>query len=770
MSSGYADGVDIDALFEPRQTGDPLAPDTGYQVAGVDVKNRFVAVSAGDRIPSNIAYSAAGANFRDIFAARLSVPRFPNPLPWSRTDAITASVYRHTSRSSNLNTYVQVRISIGQDGGYFIQRITPPYNSNPSTYGSVTIVSGGAGTLWSAGEMNDFQVMFEHVSGIVPTLNNGTTLGTWLSASSVSERSIFATFNVNHSSAPATYTGQSVLRINVRRVQYPSTNRAVASYTANFSLTMEAPSLESNNWSGTFSANQTDPNIRHTPEGGGINYRSASRIVFDANGTFTVQTATWNDSVTQTWSNQRTGRWLRSGTFAAADYEIIMTNADGNVSGGAGTWLNLGTSRIFQVERVVNTNSAPNTYTTSGTATFRIREISTKDWAGLVDNFIENSITMSASITIAQPVLLLSPASAFTAWAGTYNIAATVSIGPAAPPANAINTSGWGGSFSNVFSRAREIAAPEPGTLEASIHLTSTSTGAIRLNRNRFFFHGSTLPGTNRFTENVVLAEQAVINTSVGTVSDYEFRLVHQSGTVLSSNPFTNWTTFGENSSTFANFSINRGWTTNTGGPASASSTYAVEVRHKQFPTDIQRTMSYTFNNSVQLLGYTDPSPPPSGWNGTLPLASSYSDSGVIDSRQIEAYVGLLYRTDGQIRVRTNYPTAKDELVGMWSGTNANSSNTRIRATVLSQTGTVVISNPFANYSQLNVQREFTVSTTTSGSVNVRFELQSTSGGTTVTRDVAITVNRSGSSGGPGEPGGPGDDQIQPFDPNNPFN
>lgn len=613
MSSGYADGVDIDALFEPRQTGDPLAADTGYQVAGVDVKNRFVAVAAGDRIPSNIAYSAAGTNFRDIFAARLSVPRYPSPLPWSRTDTISASVYRHPSRLSTLNTFLQVRISIGQDGGYSIQRTTPPYNSNPSAYAAVTIVSGVAGTLWPAGQMGDFQVMFEHLSGIAPTLNNGTALGTWMSASSVSERSIFATFNVNHSSAPATYTGQSVLRINVRRVQYPTTNHAVGAYTANFSITMEAPSLESNNWGGTFTANQTDANIRHTPEGGGINYRSASRIVFDANGTFTVQTATWNDTITQTWTNQRTGRWLRAGSFAASDYEIFMTNANGNVSGGTGSWLNLGTSRIFQVERVVSTNSAPNSYTTSGTATFRIREISTKGWSGMVDNFIENTITLTAGVTINQPIMLLQPLDGFTSWAGTYNVGAAISVGPAVPPTNAINRSGWGGTFTNNFSWARKIAAPAAAYMDSYLLLSSTSSGALRINRRRTAGHGTYAPRTHEFSEDVLLAEQQVIDTSIGSVADYEFRLVFTSGT-QSVSGYADWTSFGDDPPVGHRlFGLNRIIFTDT-GTATLTGSYNIEVRHKTFQTELRRTVAVAFNATIQLTGFV--SGGGGGWGG----------------------------------------------------------------------------------------------------------------------------------------------------------
>lgn len=754
MSSGYADGVDIDALFEPRQTGDPLAADTGYQVAGVDVKNRFVAVSAGGRIPSNIAYSAAGINFRDIFAARLSVPRYPSPLPWSRTDTISASVYRHASRLSTLNTFVQVRISIGQDGGYFIQRTTPPYNSNPSAYAAATIVSGAAGTLWPAGEMGDFQVMVEHLSGIAPTLNNGTTLGTWVSASSVTERSIFATFNVNHSSSPATYTGQSVLRINVRRVQYPTSNHAVGAYTANFSITMEAPSLESNNWGGTFSANQTDANIRHTPEGGGINYRSASRIVFDANGTFTVQTSTWNDAITQTWTNQRTGRWLRAGSFAASDYEIFMTNANGNVSGGTGSWLNLGTSRIFQVERVVNTNSAPNNYYTSGTATFRIREISTKDWAGMVDNFIENTITLDAGVTINQPTMLLQPVSGFTAWAGTYNLSATISIGPAAPPANAINQSGWGGTFANSFIWAREIAAPANAYMESYLFLSSTSTGALRINRHRFAGHGTSPSFTNVFSENVLLAEQQVINTSIGSAADYEFRLVFTSGT-QSGSGYTDWTSFGSNPPIgYRLFGVNALRTTDT-NTSSLNGSYNIEVRHKTFPTDLRRTVAFTFNTTAQLTGYVS-----TAWNGSLPMATSYIDTGALDGRSVPALCEFIFQTNGDIRLRRNYPSSTDISVGTWSGSNANSANSQIRAEIISQTGTVSINNQMTSFVGLGSNRIFSVSTTTTGQVVVRFSLRdSNNTSNVVTRNVTLDVTRSGSSGGGG---GGGEDPRPP--------
>lgn len=603
MSSGYADGVDIDAMFEPYQAGDPLAPDTGYQSGGVDVKNRFAAVSAGDRIPSNIIYSAAGTNFRDIFAARLSVPRFPNPLPWARTDTISASVYRHTSRAHTLNVYLQARISIGQDGGYFIQRYTPPYNSDPNNVSAPIIVSAAAGTLWPAGQMNDFEVLFEHVSGITPTLNNGTPFGVWVSAASVAERSIFARMDVNHSSAPATYTNQSSFRIHVRRVQYPATNRANAVYTVNFALTMEQPSLQDNSWNGTFTSNQADPGIRHTPEGGGNNWAASTRIVFDTDGTWYVQTATSGG-----WVTQRSGRWLRAAFSTAADYEVIMTNPDGSISGGAGVWHNLGSSRVFQVNRVVNTNSAPGTYTTTGNATFRIREISTRNWAGIVDNFIENSITMSASVTINTPIMLLEPVAGFTMWAGTYNVGATVQVGPPPAPPNAINPSGWGGTVASNFTKARTVAAPTNVTIQSRLIVTTNTSGQLVLARSQYYgvFNGSTFSGDPDNGDTSVTTQQ-IINTGIGPVSDYELRFVHVSGNVVSSSLGDGaWRSFGDNPITALG-----GWghgdasvvSTNTFS-ASTSSVYRIEVRHKYFPSEVSRSNNITLSTSRTLTGF----------------------------------------------------------------------------------------------------------------------------------------------------------------------
>lgn len=591
MSSGYAEnGVDIDVLFEPRQSGDPLAADTGYQTLGVDVKNRYIALSAGDRIPTPIGYSSNGVNFRDIFAARLSVPRFPNPLPWARTDSIAASVYRHTSRAHTLNTYVQVRVSVSRDGGFFVQRITPPYNSNPNAYSTVTVTSSPAGTLWTPGQMSDFQLLFEHVSGSTPALTNGTPFGIWVNAADMVDRTIFATLDVNHSSAPATYTGHSGFRIHVRRIQYPTSNRASAVYTANFSLTMEQPALQDSNWSGTFLAHRVDGAIRHTPEGDGSNFGASSRIVFDSDGTWYVQIATSGG-----WVTQRSGRWLRAAFSTSADYEVVMSNPDGNISGGAGVWHNLGSSRVFQVDRIVNTNSAPGDYGTTGNATFRIREISTRGWAGLVDNFIENTITLAAAVTINQPTLLLQPVSSFTGWAGTYNAIATIEVGP--PPNNIIAPLALPGSIVQNASIARAYAAPQVAAFGAAIVITSNASGQLIVYRTRLFHSVSVV---NIFEVQSTETYQ-ILN---GDVSEYELRLVQLSASGFGfDTEWSDWVPFGHPGRVSftsgypsgVGIGFSTGASTNTDTNTTTGSA-RIEVRRRNFPAHFA---SATFSCSV---------------------------------------------------------------------------------------------------------------------------------------------------------------------------
>lgn len=1060
MSSGYTDqGTDYDVFFESWRSGDPKQSATRVTVNGTDFSDRFVHVNAGSPYPTPIICRVVNVDFSNLFAAKRSVPRYPTPLPWARTADVNVSIYRQPSRPT-LGVSVSLSMSVHREGQVAITKTMPVYTSKPGETVTEHIWTSDNPKLWDdagAAPNSPYQVRFDHISGPVPTLAHGHSLGQWITLNtSPFNATVFNTMTYSHGTIEGLKIATSQLRVSVRRSEWPDSNKADAVLTTNINLTVEPSVYQDTSWNGTYAGSHNLSSNNHQPEGAVNTYTGWVRLTVASNGTFLYQRGISTNAGAVTWTDIKSGQWLRNG-FSINDYEILVTDPTSGMVGSHSfaDWLGASTTRTFTSSHSASDGSLPGTYSKDVPGTLTIREISTKNWSGFPDNTASNSFVLQPSVVIQQPVApdwtgvtawnssyvstatatrtpespsttttstiwmeflrngtaqiknnqgtiiassrwhpsganpdhyevrvvrvtggtfasnplsafktitaavdtvsanvtyshgsnegtfetavtfdvevrrkawtahavtnrgtatarvvvdaptapvwpasfpwqgnhvddrnvavdpespstvitsrltltlnadgtsdvrnfagtvlssgrwypsgwsagvfeariigtsgagvvnelssftsftagsrkyevtvsrsfndppnssgifpsitvevrraayhahscavnngnwivrvtttapanTLSPVGDYTGWIGTYNHDKTWTIGP---PANAINTSGWGGTFTNDFTKAREVAAPELANMESYLFFTTTSSGAFRINRHRWFGHGL-FPYTNIFSENTLLAEQQVINTSLGAASNYEFRIVHSSGT-SSGTGYSDWTNFGDNPPAGHRiFGTNRSWTTDTGTGA-LNGTYSIQVRHKLYPTDISRTMSFTFNTSSTLTGFVGGG---STWNGALPMGTSYNDSGTLDARQVPAQVEFIFQPNGDIRLRRNYPTATDTSVGFWSGSNANTTNTQLRAEVLSQNGGVTIGNTASSFINITANRIFSVETTTSGNVQVRFSLRdSNNTSNTITREVAIGVSRSGTSGGGG--GGGPDDPTPP--------
>lgn len=125
-------------------------------------------------------------------------------------------------------------------------------------------------------------------------------------------------------------------------------------------------------------------------------------------------------------------------------------------------------------------------------------------------------------------------------------------------------------------------------------------------------------------------------------------------------------------------------------------------------------------------------------WNGTLaPLVTNLSDTG--NSIGTPALAEVIFRANGDIITRNNYPFT-ETILGKWSASLANSSNTEIRFDVLSG---ALTENGAPDWRQVNAERVFDVSVASDGTLSalVRVRLRGIGfPSSEITKDIALSA------------------------------
>lgn len=536
MSSGYSDnGVDFDTFFEPWQSGDPKQTPTNISVVGVDFRDRYVHVSAGSPYPQSVGCSVQGVDFSQLFAARLSVPRYPSPLPWARTDTISATIYQQPSRPA-LTSYVELELRIGRDGSVRVQQVTTPYNSDPSAYQTTVLRTDPANTLWPNADNADFQVRVERLTGMNPSISPAASLGSWFNISASANRFITLRYELPHSTSSGTHTSNNSFRVSVRRAQYPASNTAQATHTANFSIVIEPSVYSTSSFGGNRTVTYDDETYADTS--GDDTYRSAIRLRVLTNRTAVLESAVWRNSESPSWTTIQTVTWLRNG-FSVSDYEILATPSSGSLtSNPASNWVSLGSNRTFLLQNDINSNTTVGMKNQSCTFAIRIREISTKGWSGLPDNFVETTQTWNARVEVLEPPFTLFPGE-HDGWAGIYTLNSSTEP--------FVELDSWAGysDMTHTFQKQNS------GSSQVGQSLLIRTDGARRM-RFRNMVHYTNSSGNLVFVHPKEPLMPAL--TSYLPMTDFEWRVMRfdQSNVntiipSLTQGSWSSWMTFGDN-------------------------------------------------------------------------------------------------------------------------------------------------------------------------------------------------------------------------------
>jgi hypothetical protein len=433
MPTGYkklvgATIIDAEDVYEPIRSGDQRQLDAGYDKGnGNDTSDLFTSITQGTALGYNFGYSnSAGVDFTNLYAAKNSVARYPTPLPWDRTTAPTVTVYRQPSRPT-LQSYIAVSISIHAEGFVAITQTVSPYNSNPSAPVVTHYYTSGNAKLWTDVAVADscpYEVRFDVVSGPGPTFAQGGSLGSWLPLNTNPFVYTLGTqLTYAHSQVEGTKTLDSQLRISVRRAEYPVSNTANAILTHDFNLIVEPTIYQDVGWNNVWVALNNAATNYYVPEGQINIYKAAVRFTLTTTGSYLIETAAWKNNDAINWTTVKSGQWMRSG-FNINDFEALFSATNGSFDGDdvgitLDSYLQLGgVARTLIVAHQVSDSTVNGTYSDSMGIRATIRQISTKGWAGLPDNFAENIMTLVPSVTIAPPKVPDWPA---FPWVGNFN-------------------------------------------------------------------------------------------------------------------------------------------------------------------------------------------------------------------------------------------------------------------------------------------------------------------------------------------------------------
>lgn len=649
MATDYkSDGVDTDDIYEPWRTGDPRSVETEIEVDGVDLNQRYCAASTGTQLTGVFDYAVDGVDFNQLWAALNSVPRYPNPLPWARTVPADATIYRQPSRPTHI-VGVVLSISVNRSGAVAITLTKPPYNSNPATPVVETIYSSGDTPVWTdAGPSPNcpYEVKIDAVSGIAPTLAHGHTLGTWINPNivvGVENVTMFVRLDYSHSTVEGLKTGTSAVRISLRRSQYPVSNTANAVVTTNFALTVEPTVYQDSAWNGTHVGINNAPSNNHQPEGQVNIHKSAVRFTLSTVRTYIIERAAWKNNETPVWTVIKSAQWLRDG-FSLSDFEAMFSATSGSFDGddtgvALGTWLQLGaTARTLTVAQHTSDATLPGTYTDSMGIRTRLRQISTKDWAGLPDNFVEAVCSLVPSVTIFDPIAPTWPSLAALA-------------GPFSESKNINHTPEGGGGLA-----------------------TSQIRLVIGLDGSAVVYN----------SEGTVLAN-VTWKPATLTVAQLEVRIV--AATAISNN-LSNWTTL----TTGAGEAIISTVTADQDNPIGSytdADTFTFEVRRKAW-TPHGNSQTGSANVAVNVVAPVVPS-----WTPTYPWEGSHNDIEThtrntdLPSGGQSAYVLIRFYQGGLARVYADDGQLLAE--GNWLPAGANPAHYNVRVS-----GSSILDNPLA--------------------------------------------------------------------------
>lgn len=649
---------------------------------------------------------------------------------WTLQGGVNDAVTNYHQTSVSVNRYgAHGRVVIGNDGLYTISRAV-------STNELITewIVNNSRPFVRAGFDVADYEILVDAPNGGIV----GVELGQWLSLSTT--RTVVANYVLPDTTPPGTYVNETPVVITFREISTKGwaglpDNTITSNFVIRNTVVIQPPNnsdwSDALAWTGDYLVERS---VTRDPED--PNALTIARLVM----TF------YPDGVSQLLDQSgnllNTQRWAPVGVNAA-EYEMQVVAVSGNAfeSNQLGNWTAVSQPLSATVAVGYQNSSVEGTYESRTNFNVNARRIAATSDSNT------NVGSATARIVVAPPIALLTPIDDYDNWAGNYVYERIVQVGP---PQNAIRTSGWGGTFNNDFSRAREISAPTQANMESYWKLSSTTDGNIILTRHRFFSHGP-VPGTNQFLETTPTV-YSIIDTSIGPAAAYQFRLVFVSGTNTGEG-YTDWTDFGQNGIEGSRtFGINRVFLAET-GTASISGTYRLEVRHRQYPSQINDAEQFQFNNSLTLTGA-----PVVGYDARIPLEGPYIDAGTVDSRNAPALVEFIWQSNGNVRVRTNYPSSQDVVVGQWTGGNATNANTQLLAEIVSQSGQVVIGNGAMAFTLISQDRIFSVETNDSGVVQVAFTLRDINNhNASVTKLIRVEVTRN-NTGGPGGGGGDGND------------
>lgn len=440
MSTYTADGIDLDTIFEPWQTGDPkLSADDLYGENGKSRRDVYAPLTMGAVCPANIKYEAGGQDFRDLFAAKGSVPRFAT-LPWARTVAPpVASFYRQPSRA--LRTNISVACRVLEDGRCEITTSVPSADSNPANNATSVVYALTSPAVWDNSKVPagvDYEIRFDVTSGSGVTLSSGLTLGTWIRLTS-GHAGVIATGLLSYAHASqgvGSYSSDAQLKISLRRTDYPLTNKTEGVLVTQLKLSvLDSLFNPSTDWAKAVAAVNSLATNYHNPEANTVNYSNSIACDIKLDGTLVLRTKA-NENA---WATTLSTRWRRADApVATTDYDVKFT-AVSNVglqwaANPLPDWTQMTKDFTAVLTHLVPEGSNPNVYTANGVFRLQIRQRSTMGYVQsgvtLADNFVTGDIAISSSLTIQQPQSL--PWPSLAAWDGVYASSETAKFNPEA--------------------------------------------------------------------------------------------------------------------------------------------------------------------------------------------------------------------------------------------------------------------------------------------------------------------------------------------------
>ena len=600
-----ADIGGTDSLYEPRKSGDATAPVTGYSVAGADLNSKYAPVSMGTALPGVFGYAVAGVDFHQIFAAKNSVPRYPTPLPWVRTIDVEATIYRQPSRAGYLQTALRLSMSIHREGRVLASRTLPQYDANPGLYQTSAVFNNDQ--LWAdagASPNSPYQSIFQQVAGsAVSSMSFGQPLGQWLEfvQNGIDHQTIFTSIGYDHTETEGVKTGSATLAVGVRRKEYPASNIASGNLIVNYKLNVEPSLFQNIGWGGTHTAANLSPDNYQNPAGNRV---FKAGLMFRLQGsTWAIYSAAWRNNQEIPWQMIAQGVWLRNSQFPATDFEALFTQVGGAFNGEDSNypmpngWVPMSSGAVGFVSILgINEATVQGDYSKHVSVNVRIRQISTKNWPNMPDNFVEAVIRFVPTVQVQRPDYTITPGTDYDDWATTVTNVTQTSFGP--PPDLINSPMSLPYALSSNRSIPRGVAAPTQVGFGTSINFTSTAEGIIRV----IIAYNMSIDGTPN--ETIVSTNDYRIVS--GSPQDYEFMLENVSGQQLADSEWSNWVDFGNVGNTTFNlirFGVTA-WVSSDTSSYTHTGNVRFRVRHKTYPSH-SATLDISLNAGATLTAYT---------------------------------------------------------------------------------------------------------------------------------------------------------------------